>query len=70
MPLLYQGGSKQEKKAYDMKAGRGRYLLPVGLHHRQAQWSGPAHWLVGLGHSTGAQGQPLHDVLGAVKHLV
>ena len=28
------------------------------------------HRLVGLGHHPGTQRQPLHDVLGAVKHLV
>ena len=53
------------------RAGQGRAdLLPVGLHDRQAQGGGPVHRLVGLCHHSGTQRQPLHDVLGAVKHLV
>lgn len=51
------------------RAGK-THLLPVGLHNRQAQGGGPVHRLVSLGHHAGTQREPLHDVLGAVKHLV
>ena len=45
-------------------------LFAVGLHDGEAQGGGPLHRLIRLGNHPCTQGQPLHDVLGTVKHLM